>query len=81
MSNLEIGRHNLAVANLAFTLETFKWLSHGEFPVDTSRPKPKDNALLIDRHGISVWRVVFCGVLPGLMAASGATILIRRRRR
>jgi ABC-2 type transport system permease protein len=81
MSNQELARTNIHVANETFALETFKWLSYGEFPVDTTRPLAKDKKLLVTREGISAWKAIFCGVLPGLMALMGAAILVRRRRR
>lgn len=81
MSNAELNRDKPPQANLAFALEAFKWLSGGQFPVNTARAKPKDNALRIGREGIRNWKILFCGILPAAIALFGATLLIRRRRR
>lgn len=81
MSNQELARRNVEAANLSFTLETFKWLGGGEYPVDTMRPSPQDNAVLIDREGILHRKVLFFAGLPALTLLSGTILLVRRRRR
>jgi len=80
MSNQEIARGTVPASNLSFVLETFRWLAHGEFPVDTNRPESKDNELLVGRRVIAAWRILFTVVIPALLAGLGLVILIRRRR-
>ncbi len=81
MSNREIARRNVEAANLSFTLEAFKWLGGGEFPVDTTHPKTKDYAFPIGREGIFRIKVLFLGCLPALLLAAGTSLLVYRRNR
>ncbi|HQY04806.1 MAG TPA: Gldg family protein [Lacunisphaera sp.] len=81
MSNQEVARTNVEAANLSFTLEAFKWLGGGEFPVDTNHPETKDNSVLVDRAEIFRIKVLFLGCLPALILAAGTTLLVRRRSR
>jgi ABC-2 type transport system permease protein len=81
MSNIELNRFNMGTANFAFNTGIFSWLSYGEFPISSYRPAPKDNTLLIKRDQIKYFRITFLWVLPGIMLAIGALILIRRKRK
>jgi len=81
MSNIELNRFNMRTANFAFNTGIFSWLSYGEFPISSYRPAPKDTTLLIKREQVKYFRIAFIWVLPGIMLAIGALILIRRKRK
>lgn len=81
MSNGELGRYNLRTENYAFTKKIFEWFSDGEFPVDTSRPEPIDNTILVSKTEISWLELCFLGLFPVSLAFTGAFILIRRKRK
>jgi ABC-2 type transport system permease protein len=80
MSTAEMVRHIPRTANFDFTTGLFSWLSNGEFPVNTNRPKTFD-AININRDGILVVRIVFFCLLPVLLLTYGTLLLILRKRR
>lgn len=80
MSNVELNRNNVNTVNAAFALRMFKWFSDGEYPVDTSRPKSIDDKVLLTRSGIGWMKVSTLGVIPFLIGAFGAALLIIRKR-
>lgn len=81
MSNSELGRYNVRTANFAFNTAIFSWLSNGEFPIDASRPEAKDKRMKINSAAAKIWRIVFVWVVPGILLACGAILLIRRKRK
>lgn len=81
MSNKEVNRSNVKdKENYQFIKETFKWFSNGEYPIDTTRPEPIDNKVLITQDQITWVKVIFIGVLPLLLALIGGINLITRKR-
>lgn len=66
--------------NASFVKHIFSWFAEGSFPVDTSRPATADDGILVNRKEISRLKMVFLGVIPGLIIALGAFILISRKR-
>jgi ABC-2 type transport system permease protein len=68
-------------ANFAFNIGLFSWLSYGEFPVDTSRPDPKDDRLNVSSETVNRLNILFVWVLPGILLALGTILLIRRKRK
>jgi ABC-2 type transport system permease protein len=81
LSNAEVSRRNLKTANFDFGTAIFGWLSYGQFPIDATRPKSKDLRLHLTGSGLSLLRVIFLGLLPGLLLLIGAALLIWRRRK
>lgn len=81
MSNSELQRANLRTVNFTFNTGVFSWLSNGEFPIDASRPPPKDNKLKLDTEEVKVLRILYIWILPGLLFAFGSILLIRRKRK
>jgi len=67
-------------ANKNFVKSIFKWFSGNEFPIDVSRPRNTDDAVLLKRKEISTLKMVLLGGIPGLIIALGAFILISRKR-
>ena len=80
MSNVELNRNNVNTVNASFALRMFKWFSDGEYPVDTSRPDSIDDKVLLTRAGIGWMKVSALGVIPLLIGAFGAALLIIRKR-
>jgi ABC-2 type transport system permease protein len=81
LSNAELGRRNIRTANFPFATALFGWLSYGQFPIDTSRPESKDNSVNITDGGLTALKILFWGVLPGLLLIFAAVLLIRRKRK
>ena len=80
MSNVEYLRSNVNTINRrAFIPNLFRWLSNDEFSVNTEYPPGMDNRILIDTIGVRWLRIIFLGILPGLILTLGAVILITRR--
>jgi ABC-2 type transport system permease protein len=67
-------------SNYRFSMALFNWFSNGAFPIDVSREKTKDDAILVKRKQISHLQFIFMGIIPSLIIALGAFILIRRKR-
>lgn len=80
MSNAQISRKTPNNINTSFALRAFKWFSDGEYPVSIHRPKSIDNRILLDRGNIEWLKVILLAIVPLLIAVTGATILLRRRR-
>ena len=83
ISNAELanGRNGMFAINFNFISETFKWLSYGEFPIDTSRPQAIDNGLRVTRK-IEPWLNLFAlGVIPFLLAFAGFMVWYKRKGR
>lgn len=81
MGNAELQRFNMRAANFVFNTALFSWLSYGEFPIDSTRPKPEDTAVLLNKGQVKFLRIIYVWVLPGLLLAFGAILLIRRKRK
>lgn len=83
ISNAELanGRNGMFAINFNFISETFKWLSYGEFPIDTSRPEAIDNGLRVTRK-IEPWLNLFAlGIIPFLLAFAGFMVWYKRKGR
>lgn len=81
MSNIELTRYNIQSANFYFNTALFSWLDNGEFPVDTSRPKDKDNHIKINSDQVEMLRIIMVWVMPGIILLLAAILLIRRKRK
>ncbi len=80
---LMMTRSGVNAADYAIIMESFRYLSDGEFPVYITRPAGIDNELLYidgkaDRKRIK-W--IFNAILPALIALLGIFVLIRRKSR
>ena len=82
-SNSELMRERYAVAsgNFTFLYQVFKWMSYGEYPIDTPRPHGKDNAIRIGVNQAEVLKWVLCAVLPLIMLLASLMIVVRRKSR
>lgn len=81
LSNAELSRMNMQTINSGFALGIFKWFAYGEFPIDTSRPEPKDNAATLTKTSVKTLQIIYYGVIPGTIFLLGLVILIRRKRK
>ncbi|MRG45743.1 ABC transporter permease subunit [Chitinophaga sp. SYP-B3965] len=75
------GLRRQGMANFVFNTALFSWLSYGEFPIDASRPKPKDTRVSLAQDDVGFFRILYIWVLPGILLAFGAILLIRRKRK
>ena len=67
--------------NGQFLEDTMRWLSNGTHPVDVSRPDPIDTHINLDLKGVDRLKVLFYGIIPGLLTLFAAQLLYRRRAR
>jgi ABC-2 type transport system permease protein len=81
MCNAELQRMNMRTANFNFNTALFSWLAYSAFPIDASRPDPKDNKLYLTGKDVKVLRIVYIWILPALLLAFGTILLIRRKRK
>ena len=81
MSNSELGRRNARTANFVFNTAIFGWFSYGQFPIETTRPRSKDNRLRLSEAGLKVIKVIFWALVPGGLLIFGTVLLIRRKRK
>jgi len=81
MSNVELSRANMNTANFVFNTALFSWLNYGDFPIDTSRPDAKDKRVTVSTDGVDGLKILYIWILPGLLTAFGAILLIRRKRK
>ncbi|HVK48597.1 MAG TPA: Gldg family protein [Pseudobacter sp.] len=81
MSAQEMGRYNVRVANFFFMMETFRWFSGDQYPVDVSRPKGADNKIKVSKEGVAMQKLFFLGIFPTLLLTGGVVLLVSRKRR
>jgi len=81
LSNSELNRYSPRTCNFDFSTALFSWFSNGEYPIDSSRPKSKDNSLELTSAGLTFLKILLLGILPGLLLIGGAILLIRRKRK
>lgn len=83
ISNGEMSKSRNGYSSNNFTLipGTFKWLSYGEYPIDTDRPTPEDNAVYVGREWRKTVRYAWYGLIPVLLFITGMTIRVRRKKR
>lgn len=80
-SELTTSRDDISTSNFTLISEVFRELSHGEFPVDDSRPHPADDKMSIGQ-GALIWvQIIFMGLIPvGLLAGYIITWWRRRKK-
>jgi ABC-2 type transport system permease protein len=80
LSNKELSRYQRS-ANFVFGVSLFRWLTGGEFPIDTGRPPARDKKINTAREAIKFHRIIYIWMLPALLLAGAAVLLIRRKRK
>ncbi|WP_270595478.1 MULTISPECIES: Gldg family protein [Butyricimonas] len=83
ISNGELAnrRNGIYAANFSFITETFRWLSYGEFPIDTSRPKSIDKTIFLTRKATPWIKLFALGVIPFFLAFAGFLVWYKRKGR
>ncbi|BAV08918.1 ABC-2 type transport system permease protein [Filimonas lacunae] len=81
MSNSELLRANIQTGNFTLLMEMYKWFTYNEFPVDVYRKPSTDDAILVSAKGVNRLKWWLVGILPALLAAAVALLLMRRARR
>ena len=66
--------------NMNFVTALFSWFSYGQFPVDVSRGPAADDTIKVTKSQLSMLKWIFLGLIPGIILAGGAILLIRRKR-
>ena len=81
MSVKELRRFNPPQANFLFSVGIYSWLDNNEFPINTSRPRSKDNRVNISTDGVDILRIFLVWLLPAVVLIFAAILLIRRKRK
>ena len=81
MSNGELEREQPQVFNFYFAMSLFSWMDYGQFPINTSRPKPKDNRVNVSINDVAALKLAYIWILPGALLLLGTVVLIRRKRK
>ncbi|MBS1563071.1 MAG: Gldg family protein, partial [Bacteroidetes bacterium] len=81
LANAELARNNIMTCNFDLTTGIFSWFSYGEFPIDSFRPRSKDNRLRLTAKSLRTENIILVAVLPGLLLIGGIVLLIRRKRK
>ncbi len=81
-SNSEIDRmrEGFIIGNNTLMLESFRWLSHEEYPITVVRPTNKDNTFTIKTKQLSPVKALFYGILPAIMLLIAVGVWLKRRR-
>ena len=82
ISNGELStkRNGIGSANFDFITESFKWLSYGEFPIETFRPEPTDNSINISRKASPWIKTTAMGIIPCILLFTGLMIWSKRKK-
>ncbi|TCC96551.1 Gldg family protein [Pedobacter hiemivivus] len=59
----------------------FSWFTNRQFPVDIDRPEAQDNQIRISRKGLMLLKLAIGWLVPALLTAAGAFMLINRKRK
>lgn len=68
-------------SNFVFGTSLFSWLSYGDFPIDASRPDARDKRVTVTMDQVERLRVIYIWVIPAVLLAFAAVLLIRRKRK
>ncbi len=73
-------REGYSPGNQKLILESFRYLTGGEFPVDVRRPHTLDSRFSVSSDAATPLTVLFKIILPGLLLLTGIGIWLVRRR-
>jgi len=80
ISNGELSK-NSSSSNNAFIPCIFEWLTDGEYPINTQRPKKTDNDIRVGSPWILWVKIFFMFLIPfGLLFIGGYILFMRKRR-
>jgi ABC-type uncharacterized transport system. len=80
LSNKELNRRQ-RTANFLLGTSLFRWVSGGTFPIETSRPEPRDKKVDTTLDKLKVQRTLFLWAAPAVMLLVGVVVLVRRKRK
>ena len=82
ISNGEFGmsRKDISAANFYLILESVRWFTDGQYPVNVGRPRGIDNEIRANYDQLPWFKLVFVWMLPIILAALGAWICIKRQK-
>ncbi len=79
---LMMSRAGINAANYCLIMESFRYLSGGEFPIYAGREAPVDNELkYVGREARPWFKWIFNFILPAIIALLGIFVLLRRKSR
>ncbi len=83
ISNAELmmTRKGIKASNYSLITETFRWLTNGEFPIDTWRPEALDTSVSLELSAMKWVKAGVLGLLPLCLIACGILVWHRRRGR
>ena len=73
-------RNGVRAANYNLVLETGRWFSNGEYPVNTYRPDNPDTDVYLRYKQVRYLKAVLIGVIPALIGIIGLIVWLRRRK-
>ena len=79
-AELTLSREGYTSGNFNMIIESFRWLSGGEFPIDVRRPHCTDNKLSIGVKDVSTMKTIFIIIIPAILLLMGVGIWFFRRR-
>ena len=79
-TELTLSREGYRSGNFNLIIESFRWLSGGEFPIDIRRPHCTDNKLSIGVKDIGTMKTIFIIIIPAILLLIGVGIWFFRRR-
>ena len=79
-TELTLSREGYRSGNFNLIIESFRWLSGGEFPIDIRRPHCTDNKLSIRVKDIGTMKTIFIIIIPAILLLIGVGIWFFRRR-
>ncbi len=81
ISNAELSMNrDVSTANWPFIIDSFKWLSDDEYPVDITRPEPADDKIDITAKSFSVIKITLKWLIPSSLLLLYVLIWLKRRR-
>lgn len=72
-------RSGIKSSNFSVVTESFRLLSNGEFPVETYRKRPTDNAVYLGEKSGLWLKILFMGMLPGILIILYISLWWKRR--
>lgn len=83
ISNAELMmfRKGIDASNYSLITESFRWLTKGEFPINTRRPEPRDTKVNMELPSMIWVRIGLLGFLPLCLIAGGIVTGWRRKNR
>lgn len=74
-------RNAIRASNFSLITESFRSLSYGEFPVDTSRIRPIDDEMYLGQGSLIWIKILFMGIIPAALLFISLMTWMKRRRK